>query len=240
MKKLFIALFTFLISFSLSAQNNDTIQKTTPNFDIGLDLSSRYIWRGFTYSNSPVIQPYMSYTIKGLTIGTWASYPFIEDQSQEVDLYLSYNYKIFTFTLNDYYFLQNPLGNNSDYFDWDKNTTTHYLESIFEISNIKNLPIRFLAGVMILGADVDPNNNRYFSSYFEFAYDTKVQNIDLEIFAGFTPFDGFYSNGFDFTNIGVKASKVIPLTEKFSLPISTSFIINPADNRVLFLALISF
>ncbi len=240
MKKLLISLFAFLVIFPLLAQDKDATQNNETSFDMGVDLSTRYIWRGLTFSNSPVIQPYMTYTIKGLTFGTWASYPFLEDQSQEVDLFLSYNYKIFTFTLNDYYFLLNPAGGYSDYFDWDKNSTTHYLEGIIEIAEIKNIPLRFLAGVMFLGADVDINNNQNFSTYIEFAYDFKIQNIDAEIFAGFTPFEGFYSDGFDFTNIGFKAAKVIPITQKFSLPLSASFIVNPAANKVLFLATISF
>ncbi|MCF6241203.1 MAG: hypothetical protein L3J74_07650 [Bacteroidales bacterium] len=240
MNKLFILLITIASFFYASAQEEDSTQNTETSFDIGMDISNRYIWRGLTFSNAPVIQPYMSYTAKGLTVGTWASYPFLEDQSQEVDIFLSYNYKIFTFTLNDYYFLLNPFGGYSDYFDWDKNTTTHYLEGIFEISEIKNLPLRFLAGVMLLGADVDVNNNRNFSTYFEFAYNFKIKELNAEVFAGFTPFEGFYSDGFDFTNIGFKASKVIPVTQKFSLPLSASFIINPAANKVLFLATISF
>ncbi len=70
------------------------------------------------FSTAPAIQPYISYTIKGFTVGTWASYAFVGDASQEVDLYLSYNYKFLNFTLNDYFYVLDPLGNNNDYFDW--------------------------------------------------------------------------------------------------------------------------
>ncbi len=240
MKKVLFLFLIVQLSISAAAQDKDTSANEQSSFGLGADLASRYIWRGIKFSTAPAIQPYISYTYKGFTAGTWASYAFVDDASQEVDLFLSYNYSIFTFTLNDYFFVLDPLGNYNDYFDWDKNTSSHYLEGIFEVSGIKNLPLRFLAGVMFLGGDIDANQDRQFSTYLEFAYNFKIKNTDAELFVGFTPFEGFYSNGFDFTNIGIKASKEIEITQKFSLPLSGALIMNPADKTVMFQAIVSF
>lgn len=237
MKNLFLSV---LLSISLVGFAQKPDSASASGFDLGADLVSRYIWRGMKFSTAPAIQPYISYTFKGFTLGTWASYAFTDDASQEVDLYLSYNYQLFTFTLNDYFYVLDQFGNYNDYFDWDKTTSSHYLEGIFEFSGFDKVPVRFLAGIMLLGGDIDANNDRQFSTYFELAYDFKIKNVDTEVFVGFTPFSGFYSDGFDFTNVGLKASKDINITEKFSIPFSGSFIMNPAAKTVMFLATVSF
>jgi uncharacterized protein (TIGR02001 family) len=240
MKKILFLFLIVQLSISATAQDKDTSANTQSSFDLGVDLANNYIWRGSIFSDAPVIQAHMSYSFKGFTVGTWSSYPFTQNLSQEVDLFISYNYKIFTFTVNDYFFRYDLFGNRSDYFDWDKTSTTHWLEGIFEVSNIKNLPLRFLAGVFFLGADIDVNNDRNFSTYFEFAYNFNIKKIGTEVFAGFTPFNGFYDNSFNIVNFGIKASREIAVNDKLSLPLSGTFAINPASQDVMFQIMVSF
>ena len=33
------------------------------NFDIGASFQNRYVWRGMDFGNTPVVQPYISYSI---------------------------------------------------------------------------------------------------------------------------------------------------------------------------------
>ncbi len=237
-----LIIFLFVLGFAVSgyAQDKDSSLNKNSSFDLSVDLANNYIWRGLIFSNAPVVQASMSYSYKGFTLGTWSNYPFTRDLSQEVDLFLSYNYKIFTFTLNDYFFIYNATGGYSDYFDWNKSTTTHWLEGIFEVSRIKNIPLRFLAGIMFLGADVDINSDRYFSTYFEFAYGFNIRKTATEVFAGFTPFDGFYANGFNVVNLGIKSTHEIQITDKFALPVSGTFAVNPANKNVMFQIMLSF
>jgi len=233
----FILISFYFISLGVNAQEKQ--KQTDYNFNINADFVSRYIWRGQKLSETPAIQPGMSFSYKNLIIGTWASYSFGNEPIQEIDLFLSYQTGVFTFTLNDYFFLNNSLTDYVNYFDWNKNSTQHWLEAIVEISGINNLPVNLLAGVFIAGADVDNDINPQYSTYIELSYDFKVKNIENQIFAGFTPFKGYYSDAFDFVNIGFKTTKSIPITEKFSLPVSGALIINPANRNIMFQAVIS-
>ncbi|MCX6308666.1 MAG: hypothetical protein NTY32_07515, partial [Bacteroidia bacterium] len=50
-------------------------------FSVGTDVVSSYVWRGYKQDltnapQSPNIQPYVSYTIGGLTLGSWGSTSF--------------------------------------------------------------------------------------------------------------------------------------------------------------------
>ncbi len=99
------------------------------------------------------------------------SYSFGNEPIQEIDLFLSYQTGVFTFTLNDYFFLNNSVTDYVDYFDWNKNSTQHWLEAIVEISGIDNLPVNLLAGVFIAGAVVDTDINPQYSTYIELSYD---------------------------------------------------------------------
>ncbi|MCF6240295.1 MAG: hypothetical protein L3J74_02990 [Bacteroidales bacterium] len=227
----------FFISMGITAQEE---QKSSDfNSNINADFVSRYIWRGQKLSETPAIQPAISVDYKGFTIGTWASYSFGYEPVQEIDLYLSYNTGNFTFTLYDYFYPNNSLTDYVDYFDWNKETTQHWLEAIIEVGNFENLPLNLLVGVFFTGADIDANLNNQYSTYIEFSYDFNVQNVDAQLFAGFTPFAAYYSDGFNFVNIGLKASKEIKISDKFSLPLSGAFIINPAKKNVMFQAVVT-
>lgn len=238
MKKL--SLLFLLLTFSLIAFSQEEDSTSNSSLDLGLDLMSRYYWRGLNLSSSPVFQPTMAYTYKGFTVGSWASFTFAKEDFQEVDIFLSYNKKFFTLTFNDYFYFRDSLNYTNNYFDWDKTTTSHLLEGIVEFSNIPDIPFSLLAGVILYGADINSDGNNNFSSYIELGYNFSIKNIDTKLFAGFTPFDGLYASGFNFINIGFSAVKEIKVTDKFSFPISTTFSINPAIEKVYFVVGVSF
>jgi len=238
MKKL--NLLFLLLAFSLIAFSQEKDSTSKSNFDLGLHIASRYYWRGLNLSSSPVFQPTMAYTYKGFTVGSWASFTFAKEDFQEVDMFLSYNKKFFTITFNDYFYFKDSLNYTNNYFDWNKKTTSHLLEGNVEFSNIPNIPFSVLAGVILYGADKNNDGDSNFSSYIELRYNFSIKNIDTKLFAGFTPFEGLYASGFNFVNIGLSAVKEIKVTDKFSFPISTTFSVNPAKEKVYFIVGLSF
>jgi hypothetical protein len=233
----FFGIFYFISDFKVMAQSQN--DSSGFSFDVNVDFVSRYIWRGQKLSETPAVQPGMSVSYKNFTLGTWSSFSFGNEPVQEIDLFLSYNTGYLTLTINDYFFPKNALSEYADYFDWNKNTTQHWLEGIVEISGIENLPLNFLAGVFFLGADIDADANFQYSTYIELSYDFRIKDTELNLFSGITPFEGYYSDGFDFVNVGINATKKIKITQNFSLPVSAAFIINPANKNVMFQALIS-
>jgi hypothetical protein len=213
---------------------------------LGCDLVTSYIWRGSAaYAPlgeqgvlSPSFQPGFSLNFKGLELGTWASVDFTGTY-KELDLYLSYSLKGFTATFTDYYWSGDWIVN--DYFDYQNDSTGHYLEASLGYTGEK-VPFSVLVATMFYGADKqfeDPEKNN-FSTYIEVGYSFVIQEYTLDLFLGVTPMDGLYGDGyggkegFAVVNTGLTGSREIQITEKFSLPVKASLIANP-QARKLFL-----
>ena len=61
-------------------------------FDVGFDFVSSYIWRGTKFGTGPAIQPSISLSTGGFTVGGWGNYNFTSDEGAEADIYLSYDF----------------------------------------------------------------------------------------------------------------------------------------------------
>jgi hypothetical protein len=222
-----IILFSLLL-MPLSAYEQDSLSR----FDLSADIVSRYIWRGMALSSSPAFQPGISCSLGNFEIGSWASYTFALEPLQEVDLYLAYSVSNLSVTAYDYY---NPFefaDTTENYFDWNSQTTRHMLEGNLQWSGIGDLPITFLLATIIYGNDRDTLGNNYYSTYFETSYLFDLSGIELNVFAGLTPFAGLYADKFAVVNLGCSLRKEIKITDKFSLPVTGSFVVNPNARKV--------
>ena len=100
MKKLLSLL--LLLSLATTAFSNEPPDSIKFEPSLGVDLSTRYIWRGMMLDNAAQFQPWADLTYQNLSVGAWGSYAS-DGSFAEVDIYLSYAIKNFTFTLNDYF-----------------------------------------------------------------------------------------------------------------------------------------
>lgn len=236
LKKSLLILIVSLSMISTSLYAGDSL-KVEPS--VGADLVSRYVWRGIALSKAPAIQPYLDFTYGSFSIGSWASYTVGEDVIQEVDLYLSFTKSWFTITACDY-FTPNDTISYNDYFDWNNNRTGHAIEVSAIIADIKNIPLSLTAGIYLYGNDRDDNNNNFYSTYFELAYSKSFHNnINFSSFVGITPFKGYYADEFNVVNVGISLEKEIKITDKFSVPLSGSLIVNPDLANVHFVLALS-
>lgn len=230
---------TFLTTGSLLAQDSKG------DLSFGADLMSRYIWRGTQFSTGPVIQPGIEYSKGGFAIGAWGSYAYNGDNDgAEADIYVSYTFadELFTATLTDYFFPTDDIAVNNSYFDYKKESTGHIFEGTLAFNGTEGFPISIMAAMNFWGADQDANGDQQYSVYIELGHSFTYKDIDIDLFAGFTPIDadeekgesGFYGDTAGFVNMGFTASKEVAITEKFSLPLSASVIANPmAENLFL-------
>lgn len=239
--------FYFAIALLFVVLNGALAQSTslTP----GVDIMSRYIWRGLNLGgSSPSLQPSLEFTYSKLTLGTWGAFAtgnnFIV---QETDLYVTYTpVDPFSVTLTDY-FLADELAGNNHYFDFREDSTVHLLELSASFNGSDKIPFTFLAAINFWGADArNAENKKQYSTYFELGYKRMIKDVECKLFIGGTatnPQDGskgFYANDAGITNIGVTAVKKIEITDKFSLPFTSSFIINPQTEKVFLVIGLSF
>lgn len=235
--------------------------KSTVSLDFGADLVSRYIWRGSDYGRAPAVQPSISFSAYGLTVGAWGSYAFSRTSFQvndsisvdgyytETDLFISYTYKYFTLMLYDYYTpypVDSLKGNN--YFNWKNDETFHTLEASFIFDGPDKFPLRFIASVLFYGADkgkdstgtygMGSNNN--YSTYFELSYNFEVKGIGIRPYIGGIPFgSAWYGPEAGITNVGLHLTKDIPITKQYALPVQANLMFNPLDKKAYLVFILS-
>ena len=190
----------------------------------GVDLFSTYVFRGVAYSG-PAIQPSVEFSSGGFSIGAWGSQGIDGNNGstgfQEMDLYAAYSFDFgLSIGLTDYYY---P---GAMYLDGD----SHALELNlgFSTGNVS------LAGNYIFN-EAPAAGSAGEDLYFEAGY--SAGGADLFVGAG----DGWHSTDGDFAlvNLGIGTSKMIEITDSFSLPLSGSVIFNPDSEQFYIVAGIS-
>lgn len=195
------------------------------SFSVGSDIVSSYVWRGFKQdlsvtapSQSPNFQPYVSYTIGGLTLGSWGSTSFT-GTVKEVDFYATYVFSsAFSLTLTDY----NWSFANS-YFDYGSGTD-HVFEATLAYTGPESLPLSASLNTMFAGNDKTSTGKQAFSSYLELGYSFSG---NAKVFVGGSVLDTPMYGGAGFSNVGLKVTKAIEITDKFSLPVYGVAGLNP-------------
>ena len=226
LKKIFVLLFICFTGISF-AQNL--------NISVNADLVSRYIWRGINVNDAFNIQPALTLSVSGFSFGFWGSYSLSNNldyniYGQELDTWLGY---AFTFEngmsisaiVTDYYYPNAgiPWG-NFDNFDSPEGPGAHTIETGLLLKGPNAVPIS-------LSGYIDVYNDAGNNTYFQVDYPVSVANVSINFFVGASagseenPIYG--TETFNIINIGVKASKSIKITEDYSLPVYSTFILNP-------------
>ncbi len=201
------------------------------HFSLGSDLVSRYIWRGADFGESASVQPALAFSVAGFEIGTWASYSFTSDGAgaNEHDVWVGYTVETatagsFSVGVTDYYF---PAPGGAGFFNFDGNGEgAHWIEPYVSYTGPEAFPVTLFGGMFVHN---DPDN----SVYLEASYPFKVDGVELGFTAGAVAGQSaFYgTEGFAFVNLGLSASRAIPITDAFSLPLSVAYILNPDMER---------
>jgi hypothetical protein len=201
-----------------------TVSSAKAQFSTGADIVSSYVWRGVPQDRtvggnpslgSPNIQPYLSFTTGGLTLGSWASSSFLGNV-KEVDVYATYVFSpAFALTVTDYNW---GFANSKGYFNYSKGTD-HMYEATLAYTGPTAFPLGVSVNTMFAGCDTLSTGKSAFSTYAELSYPVTA---NAKVFVGASLFQSamvYNTSGFALTNIGVKVSKSIVITDKFSLPV---------------------
>jgi hypothetical protein len=219
---------------SQNPQNSDNHDKGKFSFDIGADLVSRYLWRGIPLSLNSNIQPGVSLSYNKFSIGAWGSYSLSSGYS-ETDMLLTYDLGYFTVGISDYFNEdENDLSANDfgNFRNSDSVNTPHTLEGSITFNGTDKFPLSLTLATFFYGADKDENNKNYFSTYLEAAYALSFKDNEIKLFVGGTPGKGYYSDKAAIVNAGITATHKLEISNSFSLPVYTSFIVNPKTNNV--------
>ena len=221
MKK--IVLMAMLMATGMSATAQDEVETT-----VAADVVSQYVWRGQDLGNVS-LQPTLGIGYKGLSLSAWGSVGLADaDDTKEFDLTLAYTIGGLNIGITDYWF-NAGLDPDNRYFMYNAHSTNHVFEA--------NIGYDFgVASVQwftnIAGNDgVNKDGKRAYSSYLELAVPFKLATVDWTASVGAIPWaTSFYNgwtSGFAVTNVSLKATKDIKVTDSFSIPFFGQVMANP-------------
>lgn len=200
---------------------------------ISADFVSRYIWRGQDLGHVSV-QPTLGVAYKGLSLTAWGSVGLTESSdTKEFDLTLAYATGGFNVGITDYWF---STGQDPDarYFLYKAHKTNHVFEGNvgYDFGFLS-----FQAYVNFAGNDgLNKSGKRAYSTYLELAAPFRFVTCDWTATVGAVPMatTSYGTGGFAVTNVGLKATKAIKVTDSFSIPLFAQVIGNPCSQKAYF------
>lgn len=206
------------------------------SLDLGADVVSRYIWRGTNVNDQVNIQPALTLSVSGFQAGFWGSYAISNNSdnntfNQELDTWVGYTYSLengmsLGAILTDYYFANAGIkwGNFNNY-DNEDGPGAHTIEAGVVFTGPESFPLTLSGYVNFYN---DAGNN----TYFQLDYPATIAEVPVNFFvgasAGSEENPGYYATDtFNVINLGITATKEIKITEEYSLPVFTTFLINP-------------
>ena len=246
MKKLIIALAVMAMATTAFAQNEQDSLSQEPqknawgaklkesNFHLGVDLQTKYIWRGMemmTNDAAPVVFPTINYSNEGFYAYVMGGYA-INGKYSEVDAGVSYTYKWLTVGVNDYYYPTTTVPEDQ-YFNFKNKETGHWLEAVVTVAP-ENIPVSLTISNFFAGADKNMDGDQAYSTYAELGghYDFLNDHcLALAVGAAFNKscYNGYVHN-FGICNVELKYTYNVAM-KNFTLPLSVGYIINPVYEK---------
>lgn len=225
MKK--IVLIAAMAAMALGASAQDEVEAT-----VSADLVSNYIWRGAKLDDAAV-QPTLGVAYKGLSLTAWGSYGLTTSgNTKELDLTLAYSTGGFNIGITDYF----CVGSDAPkYFLYDADKTAHVFEANIGY-DFGVLSVNWFTN--FAGADArTEEGKRAYTSYVELNAPFKLGGLDWNATLGAIPYsagNGFYdanAKNFAITDVSLKATKDLKITDTFSLPVFAQIAANPSTQK---------
>ena len=220
MKK--IVLMALMFATGMSATAQDEVETT-----VSADVVSTYVWRGME-CGSAAIQPTLGIGYKGLSLSAWGSYGLVDTHdAKEFDLTLAYSTGGFNIGITDSWF-NTP---EERYFLYDANKTSHIFEANIGY-DFGPAAIQWFTN--FAGNDgYNKDGKRAYSSYVELSAPFKLASVDWSAAVGAVPYatDFYGVDGFAVTNVSLKATKDIKVTDSFSIPVFAQVAANPSTEK---------
>lgn len=217
-----------LVAFAPAASAQDEVETS-----IGADIVSQYYWRGQDLG-AISLQPTLGIGYKGLSLTAWGNVGISQpEDTKEFDLTLAYETGGFHIGVTDYW-LNSP---NEKYFAYKAHETSHVFEANigYDFGPVAlNWYTNFAGNDATTDAEEGYDKDaRKYASYVEATAPFKLGGCDWEAAIGAVPYKtAFYGvNGFAVTNVSVKATKDLKITDSFSVPVFAQVAANPSAEK---------
>ncbi len=196
------------------------------------DFVSDYVWRGAYQSSGVSVQPSLTLGYAGISLNVWGNQS-VTKEAKEFDINLGYSINNFSVMVSDYWWS----GVDRSYGDYKND---HFFEVSLGYCFGEKFPLTLTWGTMFAGGDKNEEGDLQGSTYITASYPISLPlEITLTPAVGFTPWKGMYHDKAAFTDLSLKASKDIKITESFNIPIFLQVIAAPVYDRTYLIAGIS-
>lgn len=233
MKKIVLLALGMAMNMTTFAQDDGEYRSSEIETTISGDIVSSYIWRGQNLG-STALQPTLGVSYKGLSLTAWGSTSLVNpDDTKEFDLTLAYTIGGFNIGITDYWFDRGGLDPEGRYLKYDAHGTNH----VFEANIGYDFGFASLQWYTNFSGNdyMNKDGKRAYSSYVEVAAPFKLASVDWTATVGAVPYKtDFYNggtSGFAVTNLALKATKDIKITDTFSVPIFGQVVANPCTQK---------
>ena len=224
MKKMVLCAMGLMLSGTALAQ--EKIETT-----VAADFVNEYVWRGLKLGDV-MVQPTFGMGYMGLSLSAWGSYGLSNSTDvKEFDLMLVYSGAGFNIGVTDYW---NSVGLDpyGRYFKYDAHGTNH----LFEANIGYDFGFASLQWFTNFAGNDGVNDNgrgRAYSSYFEATVPFRLAAVDWTATAGAVPYatTTYGTTGFAVTNVTLRATKEIRVTDKFTIPVFAQVTGNPCSQN---------
>lgn len=195
-------------------------------FSLDVYLYSRYVWRGVGFGASPSVQAQMAYTTGGFMAACYVSKSLNGNSigfANTSNVMVGYKYKGVSVVVDDYFFYDED--NLDRYLDWS-DTTLHFIETRLRYDADRWYGF---AGYNVYAAETMNRDGVYIEAGY------RIPKHSLLLFAGYLT-DGSdlnFTTTAGVTNIGITKEKRLRFSDKFSLPITGSLIVNPNYKNIV-------
>ena len=224
------------LSSTASAQDKVTVHGN-------IDLVNNYVWRGMDQNSGFSVQPTLGLSYKGFSLSAWGSQSLTNNANrdvQELDINFSYTTGGLSATLTDYWWggLHNPYGYYKKGPASNPIDGGHHFEATLAYNFGNKLPLSLAWSTWFAGADVHTDaGKRSYSTYINASYDIACPaDVTLTPSIGFTPWKGYYHDKAAITDLSLKASKDLAMSNKLSVPVFVQAIASPINDHVYLVA----
>ena len=217
----------------------ETARAQDLSVDAGMNLTSRFIYRGVELGNAPQVQARIGINSGAFSLYGWGSHTLGLDDGayKEVKFWANYTLDLGSFTLTPQ--IENHFDAFSDLFDFEENTSTHVVQTSLRLAGkgdaAPDLFIGYAFGPPVEGTIYIEAGYRFTSGAYGMRAFISSQYSDGPGFV-----DLGYNDTLVINQIGISASRTLNLTESFSLPLGISMVVNPRTERIFTAASISF
>jgi len=229
---LIILWISFFPLSNVSAGGFDTEKENPSPVDMDVSLVSQHLWRGTAKGAAPAVKPGVRVNIlEGFSVAGGAVYS-VDQSYDEVDLSMSYKISDIQISLSDYYSPDEGGYKTNRIFNYDKESTDHYLDLELDYQPFQHTPIGFKMATALWGNRFNQYGENRYSTYLETNYQFKQSDYLLDFFFGISPGNGLYSENFNVVNMGMTFQKMFEYSSEKSFPIAASIVGNPAQKQL--------